>query len=145
MVPLKPTSVRLDELVTECLDRAQAGVGARDVSIVRQVGPGVPPRDLDRALLQEAVDLILAEALRQVGEQRKLRVMVRGNSNALMLSVKVFGPGLRDDDREALFRSGALARARSIAAAHGGTAWANGRQGRGITYYLTVPMRREPS
>jgi len=145
-VSIQPTPERLDELVRECLKEASGELASRSLTVTRQFGAGIPVYSMDRPLIKEALHNILSEAMRSVGESRRLRVTVKANRNAVMFAVKSPGPGLTQVQREMLFTGeplpGSPARAREIIAAHGGVTWANGIPGRGITYYFTLPIRR---
>ena len=101
---------------------------------------------MDRVLIKEALDCLIREAISRAAATSRLRVTIKSNRNALMFAVKAPGSGLTEPQREGLFtgepRPGTLARARAIVVAHGGVAWANGLPGKGITYYLSLPIRR---
>jgi K+-sensing histidine kinase KdpD len=136
----------LDQIVEECLREAgQAGKEGGPLPVIRQLAPGLPAYPLDRALIKEAVSCLLSEAIAHLGPKARLRVTVKANRNALMLAVKAPGVGLTTDERESLFAGepsfGTLARARSIITTHHGVVWANGLPGKGITYYVSLPIR----
>lgn len=136
---------RLDRLVEECLAEAQPGLSRKSLSVVRQIADGIPESPMDRLLMKEAVAGLIAEAIRSSEPSGRLRVTVKSNRDALMFAVKSRGPGMTGRQREALFTGGSghggLARARGILTAHGGMAWANGRPGRGTTFYISFPRR----
>jgi len=144
-MPLHPEPVRLDAVVEDCLKEASGQLAARALAVTRQIGSGIDASMMDRALVKEAVSSLIAAAIRSVEPGGRLRVTVKANRNATMLAVKAPGPGLTEVQREILFtgdaKPGTLARARAIVTAHGGMAWANGRPGRGATYYVTLPTR----
>ena len=146
VIALKRRPEHLDRIVGECLDEAAAALAARGVAVKRHIDAGIPDYPLDRALFKEAVGILIAEAIRVVKPVRGLRVTVKGGRNALMVAVKAPGPGLDDERRETLFAGdpapGTLARARAIIASHEGVMWANGIAGLGITFYITLPVRR---
>ncbi len=136
---------RLDALVEECLREAARPLAERSLSVTHQIGVDLPDHPMDRPLMKEAIHCLLGEAIRSAARGARLRITVKANRSALMLSVKAPGPGLSAVQREILFtgdaRPGTLARARAIVDAHGGVAWANGLPGRGATFYVTLPRR----
>ncbi|HEY3176593.1 MAG TPA: hypothetical protein VGK94_12630 [Candidatus Polarisedimenticolia bacterium] len=146
VIPLVRRPERLDRIVGECLDEAATDLAARRVAVRRQIDPEIPDYPIDRALFKEAIAIMMGEAIGVVNPARGLRVTVKAGRNALMIAVKAPGPGVDDARREALFTGdpdpGTLARARAIIASHEGVIWANGISGLGITYYVTLPVRR---
>ncbi|HKY32916.1 MAG TPA: ATP-binding protein [Candidatus Polarisedimenticolia bacterium] len=147
-LPLRLEPARLDVLVDECLDEAEPEISGRSLSVARLLARAIPEHPLDRLLMKEAVRALLDEAIRRAGEAARLRVMVKSGPNALMFAVKAPGAGLDAAQREALFEKkplpGTPARARAIVTAHGGSVWANGMPGKGVTFYATLPVRRAP-
>lgn len=141
----RPTPQRLDDLVRECLQDAQRDLAERSLAVTRQMAADVPELPIDPDLMKEALAILVRDVIRHATPSTRLRVTVKAGRNAQMVALKSAGTGLTDVQREMLFtgeaRSGSLARARSIVDAHGGMLWANGRPGRGMTYYLTLPPR----
>ena len=137
---------RLDSLLEECLREAGNDMAERSLAVTHQVGGEIPDYPLDRGLIKEAVRCLLTKAIRATRDSGRLRVTLKSNQNAVMLAVKAPGQGLTDVQREILFTGdpdpGTLARVRSIVSAHGGVTWANSMPGKGITYYLSLPVKR---
>jgi len=142
-VPLAPQ--RLDRIVDEVLSSAAPALAASQVGINRQYDPNLPEYPMDRALVREAVAILLDAAIKRIHPDRVLRVTLRANRNALMFALKAPGDGIPAAERETLFtgepRPGTLARARDCIGEHGGVVWANGIAGLGITFYFTLPTR----
>lgn len=140
-----PRPVRLDEIVEECLRDAAPALAHKSLSVTRQIAEGLTEYALDRALMKEAIGILIAEAIQGSDPVARLRVTIKSNQNALMLSVKASGHGFNEVEREILFTgepsAGTLARVRAIVVAHGGATWANGEAGRGTTYYISLPAR----
>jgi K+-sensing histidine kinase KdpD len=141
----RPTPQHLDELVRECLMDAQRDLAERSLAVTRQMATDIPALPLDPDLMREALGILVGEVIRHAAPATRVRVTVKAGRNAQMVALKSAGAGLTDVQREMLFtgeaRPGTLARARSIVDAHGGVLWANGKPGRGMTYYLTLPPR----
>jgi K+-sensing histidine kinase KdpD len=137
------TPQRLEGLVEASLKRSSPKLAKRDLAVTHQVAPDVPEYAMDARLIGEAIDILIEESIRRAEQASTLRVTVRANRHAVMFAVKASGSGLTDVQREMLFTGeatpGTLARARAIITAHGGMAWANGIQGKGVTYYFTLP------
>ncbi len=136
---------RFDQVVEECLKEADRELAARSLTVTHQIGAEIPEYPLDRPLVKEAVHCMISEAIRSAHDSGRLRVTVKASRHALMLAIKAPGPGLTEVKREILFtgdaRPSTMARARAIIAAHGGVTWANSMPGRGVTFYLSLPLR----
>jgi len=141
----RPTPQHLDELVRACLMDVQHDLAERSLAVTRQMATDVPPLLMDPDLMREALGIIVGDVIRHATPSTRVRVTVKAGRNAQMVALKSAGQGLTEVQREMLFtgeaRPGTLARARSIVDAHGGVLWANGKPGRGMTYYLTLPPR----
>ena len=148
-VAVSPRPSRLDDIVEECLRDAAAALAHKSLSVTRQIAEGLPEYPLDRVLMKEAVATLIGEAIEGSDPVARLRVTIKSNQNALMLSVKASGHGFNEVEREILFtgepNAGTLARVRAIVVAHGGATWANGEAGRGTTYYISLPALGEAS
>jgi K+-sensing histidine kinase KdpD len=146
-VAVSPRPSRLDDIVEECLRDAASALAHKSLSVTRQIAEGLPDYPLDRTLMKEAVAILIGEAIGGSDPVARLRVTIKSNQNALMLSVKASGHGFNEVEREILFTgepaAGTLARVRAIVVAHGGATWANGEAGRGTTYYISLPARGE--
>src|SRR5262245_39254669 len=98
-----PHPAHLDEIVEECLRDAEAALAHKSLSVTRQIAEGLPEYALDRALMKEAVGILIAEAIHGSDPVARLRVTIKSNQNALMLSVKTSGHGFNEVEREILF------------------------------------------
>ena len=141
---LKRTPQRLDGLVETSLKGSSTALAQRDLAVTHQVARDIPEYSMDADLIREAIDILFGESLRGAVPASRLRVTVRASRQTLMFAVKSDGPGITDVQREMLFtgkaNTGTLARVLLIVTAHGGMVWANGEQGKGVTYYFTLPM-----
>jgi signal transduction histidine kinase len=118
----------------------------------------LPPVLADRIQLQQVVlNLILngIEAMEHVAEQNR-ELLVRadcgelGGGPGVVVTVRDTGPGVEEKDLERLFDafyttkpSGlgmGLSISRSIVEAHEGRLWGVPNSGRGMTFYLALPV-----
>jgi len=136
----------LDAVVGEAMEQVRDRLAAKGILLDPQIAAGIPEHPIDPALLREALVLLLDAAIDTADTNARMRVTVKASPSALMVAIKSPGSGLSRSEREQLFdgdeAARPLARARSIVGAHGGRVWANGRQGRGLTYYLTLDCRK---
>jgi signal transduction histidine kinase len=132
---LRRVPSRLDRIAHACLSEAEESLRESSLTVTEQLNE-LPDYPLDPERMKEAVGSLLSESIRRAGSGARLRVTVKGGRHAIMVSAKAPGEGIDPDDAPLAVP----ARAAEIAEAHGGRAWANGRPGRGITFYLTLPV-----
>lgn len=139
--------VSLQDLLSGSLKSLEKSLAGRRVRIVRQIDPTTPPLAVDQKKLQKVVETLLAEAAAGTDEGGRIRVCLKHNPAAVMVSIKDQGPGMEPGDWDARVTDegrpaapGApwsLARCGRAVEALGGNLFANARAGKGITYYLT--------
>ncbi|MGH9866573.1 MAG: hypothetical protein ACREAA_00205 [Candidatus Polarisedimenticolia bacterium] len=127
---------RLDRIARECLVEAAQSLQGHALTVSEQLAGDLPDYPMDAPRIKEAVVCLLEESIRLAAANSRLRLTVKAGRHGLMLSVKAPGPGI-----DPLHEKDAVPeRAAGIAAAHGGRVWANGAVGRGVTFYLTLPI-----
>jgi two-component system sensor histidine kinase KdpD len=122
----------VDELVSQSL----AGLGAAATRVQVEIGPDVPPVEVDAAQVERVLANLIENALHYSPSRSSVLVRVEHGSTELRLHVVDSGPGLPAEERDALFQpfsrgtgsghgSGlGLAIARGFAEANGGRVWA---------------------
>jgi signal transduction histidine kinase len=148
----QPESIFVPDLISALLRPLERDLAARSVRIVRQVDRTAPEVVADRASIERMIATLLAEAAASTSDGGRVRVCLKHNRVALMLSVKDQGRGLTPEQRDALFdpaarprRDGAplsLAECRDLATSIGGNLFVNSTPGKGSTFYLTLPPPR---
>lgn len=139
----------MPELLSHCLRGLEGHLAGRSVRIVRQIDPTTPPILVDREALKRIVDSLLLEAGDSTPQGSRVRVCLKHNASAVMLSIKDGGPGMTQERLDALL-GGTGARVRegaSLSPAEcgksilglGGNFFANSKPGKGSTYYITFP------
>ena len=141
-----------DELVGQAL----AGLG-RDAARVRlEIPHDAPPVEVDAGQVERVLANLLANALRYSPPESGVVVRAERGATELRLHVVDRGPGLPDEQRDALFqpfRRGAaghgsglgLAIARGFAEANGGRLWAQDDPGGGHLVLALPLAAREPA
>lgn len=147
MADSEPLSIQ--DLLSGSLKSLEKSLSGRRVRIVRQIDPTTPPLKVRRSLIQKTIDTLLAEAAAGTRDGGRIRVCLKHNKAAVMISIKDQGPGMdpsqwesRVSDASRPSVSGAplsLAKCRSAVEKLGGNLFANARPDKGITYYLTFP------
>ena len=146
----------LGELVDSCLESLEADARARGVRLESRRGPSdslvtVAPDKVQRVLLN-----LLANAVRHAAPHGEVAVVVEPDTDHVVVAVEDDGDGLapgapqrmferfwRDDESRTRASGGAglgLAIAQGLVHAHGGTIWAENRQGGGARVAFTLPL-----
>ena len=142
----------VDELVSQSL--TGLGVGAGRVQV--EIGPSTPPVEVDAAQVERVLANLIDNALHYSPPGSDVLVRAEPGSTELRLHVVDSGPGLPDDERDALFqpftrgtaaRQGSglgLAIARGFAEANGGRLWAQDDPAGGHLV-LSLPLAERPA
>ena len=145
----------LDELVSRCLSSLDAEARAREVGLASRVSANllvrIAPDKVERVLLN-----LLANAVRHSPRNGEVAVVVQTDTDHVIVAVEDTGNGLepgasqrmfdrfwRADESRARSSGGAglgLAIAKGLVQAHGGTIWAENRNGGGARVAFTLPL-----
>jgi signal transduction histidine kinase len=145
------SSIRLEDVELGRLVREAASAGALLGADVRAVvGEGATRVEADPVRLRQALDNLVANAIRHAPGERVVVAIEQGD-DAVRISVSDRGPGIPPAEQERIFepglrfgvdRSGSglgLTLARAIAVAHGGELTVASSSGEGSTFTLTLP------
>ena len=131
---------------------------ARDVELIRKVGPGLPPLFCDRGAVVDAIVNLLSNAYKYGGSPRSIEVVIEHTDKAVSIGVRDNGQGIakrehrrifekfyRVDDLLARRNEGSglgLAIVQHVLRAHGGRVEIDSAPGSGSGFYLVFPRRR---
>jgi signal transduction histidine kinase len=145
----------LGELVSRCLSSVGAEANARGVELASrgEAVVRIAPDKVERVLMN-----LLANAVRHSPPNGEVAVVVEPNADHVVVAVEDMGDGLAAGASERMFdrfwradgsrtrsSGGAglgLAIARGLVQAHGGTIWAENRDGGGTRVAFTLPLVR---
>jgi len=148
-----PVAVELDELVREVLGLLAGPISRRNVEVV--VHPGLPRVVVDRTRVGEAIQNLVENAVKYLGDQPapRIEIGVRDDPGARVVFVRDNGGGIAPEHLERVFDpfikldphtegSGiGLALVRRIVEIHGGTVWAESAGlGQGSSFCFTLPV-----
>ncbi len=103
-VDLRPTPVRVDELLEAALQVALSHVPGDSVSIVQVVDRSLPTASWDRARIRQVFENLMINALEALAGAGTLTVRAsRGPNDTIRIDVEDDGPGVPEDLRERLF------------------------------------------
>ena len=145
----------LDELISRCLSSLDAEARAREVGLASRVSADlfvrIAPDKVERVLLN-----LLANAVRHSPRNGEVAVVAQTDTDHVIVAVEDTGNGLepgasqrmfdrfwRADESRARASGGAglgLAIAKGLVQAHGGTIWAENRNGGGARVAFTLPL-----
>ena len=146
---------RLDanELVKEVLSLAHGDLATRSVETVLQLAPGLPPVDGDRVQLQQVMLNLIMNASEAMAAsepaERRLLIRTAPTRNFVHVSFTDRGSGFAPELHDRLFEPFyttkvqglglGLSISRSIVSAHGGRLWGRATEGRGATFFISLP------
>ena len=141
--------ILIHDLLSVCLKPIERDLADRKVRIVRQIDRTSPEVCLDREQVRLVVVSLLAEAAAATVDGGRLRVCLKHNRAAVMLSIKDQGEGLTAEQRVAILKDASrpacqgapltIPECREAVAGMGGSLFVNSTPGRGTTWYATFP------
>jgi two-component system sensor histidine kinase BaeS len=120
--------------------------------VVSEVALDLPLISADPVRLRQALDNLVANALKHAGSDGDVLVSARSSDGIVLLSVSDYGAGVPIVDQERIFDAGVrldagragsglgLSIARAIAEAHGGQLTLSSTPGAGATFTIALPV-----
>ncbi len=149
----------INDVVLDVLRIIRSDLLNRNVEIILDLGPNLPPIDGDSVQLQQVLlNLVVngIDAMASVAEGRELTIRARlTDCRAVEVSVEDAGMGIPRNDLERIFspfvttKSGGmglgLAVCASIIQSHHGTIWATNNAAHGATVHFSIPALADPA
>ena len=157
-VPLKLEKTAVADLVLNPMERLRPQAERNEIELVLDLSLGLPLVLADASRVQQVVANLLHNAIKfsASGDQVVVQAHVSESGTAVLFSVKDNGIGIPAVDLPRIFerfyksdRSRTrgeggtglgLAIARHIIQAHNGRIWAKSKEGKGSTFYFTLPV-----
>jgi two-component system phosphate regulon sensor histidine kinase PhoR len=151
----------LGEIVGRALDISRHRLERAEMQLDAELATDLPPVRIDANAITVAVLNLVDNAIKYAADGKRLEIRLRrAEDDGAELEVRDFGPGVPEDEREAIFDrfyrsrtvrlkpirgSGiGLALVKHIAEAHGGEVTIRpGDDGRGAVFRLWIPAHRE--
>jgi PAS domain S-box-containing protein len=152
--------LNLNQVIREVVRIINSDVIIRNIALVLQLDPGLPPVRGDRVQLQQVILNLMLNGFDVMTElatdDRRLVVRTqRADAHTVQMAVQDCGRGIEADKLDRVFepfyttkREGmgmGLSICRSIVEAHGGSLWATNNPDRGATFYFSLPVSEEKS
>jgi two-component system sensor histidine kinase KdpD len=143
----------LEEVVGVALNRLEEQLETRSVRV--QIAPDASLAPCDAALLEQVFINLVENATKYTPSSSTIGITARRAGDAVEVEVADSGPGVPEDEREAIF--GKFHRAttkaagmglglticRGIVTAHGGQIWCENRDKGGASFRFTLPLGNE--
>jgi two-component system, OmpR family, phosphate regulon sensor histidine kinase PhoR len=149
------------EVVARAIELSVHRLHKAEMTVDAKIDPELPTVRLDANAFTLAVLNLIDNAIKYASDGKKIEVELRRDEGALVLDVRDFGPGIAEDEHEAIFERFYRARAvrlkpirgsgiglslvQHIARAHGGDATVASKPGQGATFTVWVPIEEAPT
>jgi len=161
--PQKRTLLALSDTFNDVLALAHHALLEQQISVPTELEPGLSHVFADRVQIQQVLLNLIMNAIDAMTDVENDRRMIklcaaredRFDEPVVLVEVQDFGRGFNASDAERLFDAFystkpngmgmGLPISRSIVEAHGGRLWAAPNQGRGATFYFTLPAEPDCS
>jgi len=154
LTPL-PSAVQVEKECQEVLSRCQPLAGSKEITLELEFPQDVIVLQADPVLFQRALCNLLENAIKYSASQSRVVLTVRDLGMEVQFAVKDQGPGISPEDQphlfELLFRGKTagketglglgLAIVKRIIDAHDGRIWVESAEGKGTTFFFTLPKR----
>ena len=151
---LNKNSLNLNSLVRQVVQRLEAQSAKKSLVLSLDIEPPVPDLVIDQYRIEQVLLNLVYNAIKFTGHGGFITISVKKRDNEIMVSVSDTGIGIpreelpriferfykvnkaRDDEGVGL----GLAISRHIVASHGGKIWAESEEGKGSTFFFTLPL-----
>ena len=159
-IDLQVEPVSVLDVLEKVTGTLQMQANQKDIGLSLELAKDLPDHiDADPALFHQAVYNLVENAVKYTSEGGQVFVRVHTSADNLVFEIQDTGIGIAQEDmprlfekfyrgraREARTRVGTglgLAIVRSIAERHGGRVWVESEEGKGSTFYLQIPIKRQ--
>jgi two-component system phosphate regulon sensor histidine kinase PhoR len=141
-------------MIEQVVGRLGAQAGSKQIDITTVLDSNLPSVLIDADRIESVLMNLIHNAIKFTGQGGKIRVRVVREGNYILVSVTDTGCGIAPDELPRIFerfykidksRAGegsglGLSISRHIINAHGGKIWAESVEGKGSTFYVTLPV-----
>jgi two-component system, OmpR family, phosphate regulon sensor histidine kinase PhoR len=154
-VPLELTTADPESLLSSVADRMRTQAERAGVTLQVECPPELPAIRADVPRLEQVLVNLIHNSVKFTSPHGIITLLAEGEAGFIRFAVRDTGVGIPADDLLRIFerffrvdrsRSGGgtglgLSIARHIVEAHGGQIWAESEEGRGSTFYFTIPIK----
>ncbi len=147
-------SLDIDALVRQVAQRLQAQADKKSLVLSLDIEPKLPKLVIDQYRIEQVLLNIVHNAIKFTRSGGSITISVKKNDNEMVFAVSDTGIGIPSNDLSRIFERFykvnkarddegvglGLAISRHIIAAHGGRIWAESIEGKGSTFFFTLPF-----
>jgi two-component system, OmpR family, phosphate regulon sensor histidine kinase PhoR len=152
-VPLKMSPTSSEQLIKKAVERLNEQAERAGLTVEIDCPPELPPVLADAIRLEQVIVNLLHNAIKFTPPGGYIRLSAKRQDDTVVFAVQDTGVGIAADNLPRIFerfyktdraRSGGgtglgLAIARHLVEAHGGKIWAESVEGKGSTFYFSIP------
>lgn len=158
-VPLRLSPASLSDVVLPAVERLQPQIERNELEMVVDLPAGLPPVLADAARVQQVVTNLVHNATKFTPPGGRITVSAKEKEGVVVVRVHDTGAGIPAADLPRIFErfyktdrarsSGGtglgLAIARHLVQAHGGEIWAKSKEGKGSSFFFSLPVAEQDS
>jgi signal transduction histidine kinase len=149
----------LGKLVTQTVEDFNKEEFAKEVKILTRIAGDIPPLELDKEALAQALNNLLENAVKFSPEKKEIEVILREDEINAIIEIKDRGIGVHPDESDKIFEKFyqgrnavrqsskgtglGLTLVKHTVEAHGGRIEANSRAGGGSTFSIIIPIPKK--
>jgi two-component system phosphate regulon sensor histidine kinase PhoR len=155
---LKPEMVNLNSLVEDILARFKPQAKRKSVALSAHLFNALPLVRADQDRIYQVITNLVHNAIKFTPKNGKVNISTDLSENSVLVKVSDTGIGISKEDLPRIFerfykadkaRAGegaglGLAIAKHVVQEHGGNIWAESNEGKGSTFFFTLPLKTSP-
>ncbi len=150
-------TIAVPPLLADIADEHWQHAHLKGLTIDVEAADNLPPVTCDQLLIRQAITNLLTNGIKYAPDSGFLKLKAEAVNGEMVFSVTDNGPGIPKEHQMRLFEKFyrakqrgeervkgiglGLAIVKSIAERHGGRAWVRSEQGRGSTFYISLPLQ----
>ena len=149
----------IEKIIQSIISENQERIKRKNLKVeIKKSNNVLPQIMLDERKIEIAIENILDNAIRYTLPGGEINIFIKASKKEIEIQIKDNGVGIPDDQQEKVFSKffrGAnaikmetegtglgLFIAKNIIEAHGGDIWFNSKEGKGTTFYFTLPTKK---
>ncbi len=153
---INSSTADINKLIHNAVDLCMADLKQSDIKLVFELESNLPPVCVDHIQIEQVIINLIRnsiDALLNLPEKKQRRLTIHSHlipGNVIRVRIKDNGPGLDDEQKQKIVMpfyttkadGMGLSISRSLIEAHNGTLHFNSIQGKGTTFYFTLPIEK---